>query len=183
MTAKDKSLQTEFEEFLACDEIAPSITVQESVTTFVVRDLNPSLISVLLKVLGIHAIVSLFSLSICSQFGIQTFRVYDAMETMMSIAGPTYCMAFCGLLYLSLSGLMLSFVLRPEDISVIRKHRFLQVSILTGASLGVFLCLGATVLFMPAMLWIAGSFAGALISLEIGWFVRSIFRKQLVFGN
>lgn len=132
--------------------------------------------------LGIHTVVSLFSLSICSQFGIQSLKIYDAMDSMMSVVGHTYCMAFCGLLYLSISALMLSFLLKPEEIKVIRRHKVLQLTLLAGVSLGVFLCLGAEILIIPGILWVVGSLVGGITSLELGWMLRAKFRKQLIFG-
>ena len=100
----------------------------------------------------------------------------------MSLVGPTYCMAFCGLIYLSLSALAFSFFLRPEEVQVIRRNLFLQFALLSGISLGVFLCFGAQILLLPGSLWFVGSLVGGLASLEIGWQVRTKFRKQILFG-
>ena len=183
MTVKDKTLNEEFNAFLSASEIAPPTGVREAVLSYVTKDLNPSNQSVFLKMLGIHSVVSLFSLSICSQFGVQTLRLYDAMESMMAVVGHTYCMAFCGLLYFTISALALSFLLRPEEIKVIRRHKVLQLTLLAGVSLGVFLCLGATVLFLPSILWVTGSLVGGIVSLELGWMIRAKFRRRLIFGT
>jgi hypothetical protein len=182
MTKGDKNLNEEFSEFLSAQELAPPISAREAVLSHVHRDLNPSGQKVFLKMLGVHSVVSLFSLSICSQFGVRSLRIYDAMDSMMAIVGHTYCMAFCGLLYLGLSALALSLFLRPEEIKIIRRHRIFQLTALAGVSLGVFLCLGAEVLFVPGALWIVGSLVGGITTLELGWTLRSKFRRQLVFG-
>ena len=100
----------------------------------------------------------------------------------MDVVGHTYCMAFCGLLYLGISALSLSLLLKPEEIKVIRRHKILQLTLLSGVSLGVFLCLGAEVLLIPGTLWVAGSLIGGISTLELGWLLRSKFRRQLVFG-
>lgn len=179
---KDKQITEEFDEFMSASGMTPPLAVREAVLTHVHEELNPSNQSVFLKMLGVHTVVSLFSLSICSQFGIQSLRIYDAMESMMSVVGHTYCMAFCGLLYLGISALALSLLLKPEEIKVIRRHKLLQLTVLTCVSLGVFLCLGAKVLLLPGTLWIAGSLTGGIASLEFGWLLRSKFRQKLVFG-
>lgn len=182
MTMKDKRLSQEFNEFMSAPEMTPPISVREAVLTHVNRELNPSNQNVFLKMLGVHTIVSLFSLSICSQFGVQSLKLYDAMDSMMEVVGHTYCMAFCGLLYLGISALALSLLLKPEEIKVIRRHKVLQLTLLTGVSLGVFLCLGAKVLLIPGTLWVAGSLIGGIATLELGWMLRSKFRRQLIFG-
>ena len=99
----------------------------------------------------------------------------------MSLVGPTYCMAFCGLIYLSLSALAFSFFLRPEEVQVIRRNLFLQFALLSGISLCLSL-LWSPILLLPGSLWFVGSLVGGLASLEIGWQVRTKFRKQILFG-
>lgn len=180
MTMNEKKLSEEFNEFLSAPEVAPSSRMSEAVLSRVHQELNPSNQSVFLKVLGIHAVVSLFSLSICSQFGIQSLKLYDAMDSMMDVVGPRYCMALCGVLYLGLSALALSLLLRSEEIKVIRRHPVLQLTLLAGVSLGVFLCLGAKVLLVPGALWIGGSLIGGMMSFEFGWRLRTKLGKQLV---
>lgn len=182
MTMKDKKITEEFNEFLSAPEVAPPIAACDAVLSQVNRELNPSNQSVFLKMLGVHTVVSLFSLSICSQFGVQFLKLYDAMDSMMEVVGHTYCMAFCGLLYLGISALAFSLLLRPEEIRVIRRHKILQLTLLSGVSLGVFLCLGAKILLIPGTLWIAGSLIGGIATLELGWMLRSKFRRQLIFG-
>ena len=179
----DKKLTEEFYEFMSAPEVTPPAAVRNSVLSRVRSDLNPSNQQVFLKMLAVHSVVSLFSLSICSQFGIQFLRIYDAMGAMMSLVGHTYCMAFCGLLYLGISALALSLLLRPEEIKVVRRHRIMQLTLLSGLSLGVFLCIGAQVLLLPGALWIVGSLIGGITTLELGWMLRSKFRRQLIFGN
>ncbi|MBX3019715.1 MAG: hypothetical protein KF767_17635 [Bdellovibrionaceae bacterium] len=183
MTTKDKNISKEFGEFLSSPEVIPPLALRDSILSTVQKDLNPSGTQVFLRVIGVHTVVSLFSLSICSQFGLQSFKIFDAMNWAMSYVGHAYCMAFCGLLYLGISALALSLLLKPEDVRVLRQHRFLQVTLLSGVSLGVFLCLGAQILLIPGALWITGAIIGGVSTLELGWLVRSKFRRQLVFGT
>ena len=183
ITRNNKKLSEEFAEFLSASELPAPLVLREAVLSEVHRDLNPSHKTVFLKMLGIHSAVSLLSLSICSQFGIKVLPLYDAMDAMMSVVGHTYCMAFCGLLYLGISALAFSLVLRPEEVKVIRRHKVLQLTLLSGLSLGVFLCLGAEVLLIPGILWLIGSLIGGIATLEVGWLLRAKLRRQLVFGN
>lgn len=182
MKSKNDQLKDEFQLFLSADEAQPPQNISLKIQNDILTDLNPSFSSVFLKVLGVHAVVSLLSLSLCSQFGFRTLPLLDLMNHFMDIVGPTYCMAFCGAIYLGLSALALSLLLRPQDVRVIRKNMLLQMTLLTGASLGVFLCLGASVLFVPIALWIAGALVGGIATFETGWFIRSQFRKKLIYG-
>lgn len=100
----------------------------------------------------------------------------------MKVMGHTYCQVLCGALYFAMSSMVFSFTLKPEEIRVIRDDRYAQLLILTGISIGVFLCLKSEVLLVPSLLWLAGSIVGGLGAFEVGWRLRSKFRQSLIFG-
>ena len=182
MRIEDKRLSKEFEEFLQAKEMSPTVASYETIFSVVHRDLNPTSRSVFLKMLAIHSVVSFFTLSFCSQFGIRTLPIFDLMFSMMSLAGERYCMAFCGIFYVGVSAVTLSFLLTPEEVQVIRKTKLLQLTLLSGISLGVFLGFGATVVLWPGIIWFLGSILGGSLGIELGWFLRSKLRKNLIFG-
>lgn len=182
MTWEDEKLNRDFADFLSAPATPPPTELSEKILARVKRELNPPRTQVFLKVLGIHSVVSLFSLSICSQFGIQSFALYDAMNVFMKFMGHAYCMALCGFLYFAVSALALGFLLTPEEIKSIRKDFYAQFLVLSGVSLGVFVCLGAQVLMLPTVLWMAGTLVGGFGALELGWRVRSKFRQRLIYG-
>ena len=75
MTMNDRKISEEFVEFVSASEMAPPAKIKDAVLARIHRDLNPTNQGVFLKMLGIHAVVSLFSLSICSQFGIRVLSI------------------------------------------------------------------------------------------------------------
>ncbi len=182
MNQDPKLLSEEFKTFMEAGEVAPPQSVNSKILAQVSQDLNPSFMNVFLRVLSIHAVLSIVTLSICSQFGVQLFPLLDLMNTFMSYVGHTYCMTFCGALYLGSSALSLSLVLTPEQVRVVRRNSPLQFLILSFVSLAVFLFFGAKILLFPALLWLTGAMVAGIFSLEIGWILRSQFRKRVVFG-
>lgn len=183
MTPNERNLNQEFQDFLSAAETAPPALASKDILSRINGDLNPSFQKVFMKVLGIHSVTSLLSLSLCSQFGIRAFSFFDLMHTFMKMTGPTICLALCGALYLGLSSLMISLFLSPEEVRKLRLQKGLQIAILSGASLGVFLCFDAEMLFLPMILWFMGSLIGGVATLELGWLLRSQFRKRLIFGS
>src|SRR4051812_39054524 len=111
MKFPDANIAEEFRKFLLSPEVNPPSQLSTKILTDVHRELNPPQKNVFLKMLGIHAFVSLFSLSVCSQFGLQSFQIFDVMSIFMSAVGHTYCMALCGGLYLGISCLAFSFIM------------------------------------------------------------------------
>ncbi len=182
MTKNFKNLNDDFQDFLSAPEMEPPAHVREKILAMVQADLNPSRKKIFMKIAGLHALVSVFSLSLCSQFGFQTFKLFDAMETFMKVMGHTYCQLLCGGFYFAMSTLVFSFTLTPEEIRAIRKDRYAQLFVLAGVSIGVFLCLNSEVLVLPGLLWMTGSVVGGLSAFELGWKLRSKFRQALVYG-
>lgn len=182
MNEDPKMLSEEFRAFMDAGEVSPPAGIKAQIFDHVARDLNPSFWNVLVRVLGIHAVLSVVTLSICSQFGVQLFPLLDLMNTFMFYAGHTYCMAFCGALYIGSSALSLSLVLTPEQVRVVRKNSLLQLLILSFLSLAILLFFGAEILLFPALLWLSGALIAGVLSLELGWSLRAQFRKRVVFG-
>lgn len=172
MNTRD-AMKTDFSEYLNSQEITPPHDIERAVTARVRSDLSPSVTKVFIKILGVHSVVSLLSLSFCSQFGVQTLRVSDLMDFMMARFGHSLCHLICGGFYLGMSSLALALWLRPEDLRGLKRHPLLQVSLLILASLGVFVCIGEEVLALPTLFWIAGSYVSALVGIEVGWKLRS----------
>ena len=83
-------------------------------------------------------------------------------------------MVGCGALFTSVSMLVVSWVLGPEEVRALREKRLLQLALLTMLSLGAILCLGGEVVMSLGLLWALGAIAGGTASLEVGWAYRRL---------
>lgn len=159
-------------DFLNSQELTPPKNLSDVIVSKVHRDLNPSAQRVFGKILIIHLIASAVTLSICSQFGIQIFHAFDLMHVFMSVAGSAYCMSFCGALFLGISAFSIAFFLRIEELRKVSNNAFLQIALLTIISLAALFFLGAEILLIPALLWLAGAVGVGTLSLKVGLRVR-----------
>jgi hypothetical protein len=155
---------------MAADPIAPPSGLTEGLLAKVTADLNPPTWKVFFKLGLVHAVVGSLTLLICPQFGLGP-RL--GLMTYLMKLGPHVCMFGCGTLFLGVSALVSAFLLRPEEIRVLRKTVLLQFPLLGLASIGVFLLFGAAVVVNLALVWILGSILGGLGSLELGWLIRA----------
>jgi hypothetical protein len=173
----------EFDDFLAADEIQPPKAVSLVVLSKVRRDLNPIAWLVFWKLAMIHVFVGTLTLVFCPQFGFSFTSSMGLMNVLMRY-GEAFCMFGCGALFLGVSTLVASLLLRPEEIRVIRRHEVLQLTLLASLSVGVFLCvLGGGVIAALTGVWLVGSIIGGVATLELGWAIRSHLRKRLVYGD
>jgi len=161
------------------DSVSPPIGLTENLISKVHRELSPSAWKVFLKFGAIHSVVGSFTLALCPQFGVGT--THGLMQYFMQL-GPRVCMVACGILFLGISAIVSAWLLRPEEVRVVKRNLILQLTLLSTASLGVLLCLGANILIKMALFWLIGTLLGGLGSFEIGRFIRNKFQDRPVFG-
>ncbi|MCB0308137.1 MAG: hypothetical protein KDD48_02105 [Bdellovibrionales bacterium] len=169
----------EFQKFMEADSMSPPKGVRETIFEKVKTDLNPPSWKIFFKLGFVHMIVGSLTLFICPQFNVG--QGLGLMKLLMKL-GPHICMFGCGVFFLGSSFLVSAFLLRPEEVRVLRKTLLLQLSILGLSSLGVFICMGATIVFNIAFVWIIGSILGGFASLELGWRIRQWLRDEPLFN-
>lgn len=180
-TIDPKEWADDFKEFLNAGDAAPPKGVTEKILAQVDKDLNPPAWSVFGKLALVQAVVGTLTLLFCPQFGISILPGMGLMHLFMQF-GATVCMAACGVIFLGAGALVSSLVLKPEEVKIIRRNRTLQLAILSTLSIGTFICLGASVVATLGGAWIVGSTIGGVLTLELGWYIRSQFRRKLIYG-
>ena len=172
---------TEFQDFMSGVEVQPPQKLGSEILSTVHESLNPRAWIVFSKVALIHLIVGTTTLLFCPQFGVNLLGGMGLMAVFMRF-GEFACMLGCGAVFLGASALTSSFILRPEEVRTIRKTELLQFSILGLLSISVFICTGTAAIGGLAIAWFLGSVLGGLATLELGWMIRTQFRRRLVHG-
>jgi hypothetical protein len=161
----------EYADFLSNTGNRPPQHVTDKLMSIVHSELFPSPWRVLLRLSSIVFLVGLINLTLCPQFGIGFVRESGLFEMFMSF-GHQACKIFCGAFFLG-TGLFLSaFILSPQDLRIIRQHRFLQVSVVSSLALIFFVAAGGTVYFAIASYWLVGAMIGGVLCLEAGYMLR-----------
>lgn len=162
----------DFKEFIEGPALAPPKTIREQLFQMVERELNPSSWLIFGKMTLIHFLTSLFTLSICPQFGLRVFGEGLGIMRWFLKLGTYGCSALCGALFVGASLFLGSLVLKIEEIRVLRSHRFLQILTLALLSLGGFIMAEAEILWIFGLVWTLGSLVGGIGMLEIGRWIR-----------
>lgn len=120
------------------------------------------------KLLGVHALSTLLTLSVCPQFGFDGLKSFFDLSDVLMRFGHLACQAMCGLIYLAVSVAVASLVVRKEELFFLRRKRLLYVISLLFISLSFFAMVTPWELEVSVvMAWIIGAFAGGLISQAI----------------
>lgn len=115
-----------------------------------------------------HVISSLVILSACSQFGVRLFFPgHGLMHYFMQIS-PTFCMTFCGALYLCSTFLIARLLLTRDEFLLIVRSKVLSILSVALISLGGFALVSHEVTLEAGILWLFGAIVGAeLASLRL----------------
>ncbi len=163
--------QKEFAEFAAAEPAVVPVAISESVVSRVQEELHPSAFFVFTKTALIHALVGAATLLACPQFGLSYFGNHGLMHYLMHY-GDSICMLGCGAFFTAFSLLVVSLVLKPEEVRVLKGNQILQLASLASLSLGAFLFAGGTIVLALGLIWSLGAIIGGAITLEAGWAYR-----------
>jgi hypothetical protein len=157
----NQELREDFKNFMESGPAVPSPSLGESLTARIKSDLEPSLSRVLAKFSVIYVLVSIVSLSICSQFGVRFFGEGPGLMNYFMVFGHSICFMLCGVLFLGAPVLMAGWLFSRAEWRVFWKSHVALLSALTLASLGILSMLDAVIFPMLALTWIAGALIGS----------------------
>lgn len=162
----------DYQDFLKGAASRPPRKVTEQIFASVQTDLNPNAYWLFAKLLTIHTVTAVATLSVCPQFG---FRILGEGMGLMHVfmAFGTYgCFVACGSFFMGTSLLIASLALKSGEIQKIRRNRWAMTGTLTLLSLGFFIMAGPEVIFSLTIPWLIGSLVGSILTLELGWHLR-----------
>lgn len=163
--------EEDLSEFIGADEVSPPNALSRILSERIAAELNPPPSGVFMKLALVVALAGSATLLICPQFGLGTSVGIDLMRYFMRF-GHAFCQVACGVIFIGTSFLVTSFILRPEELKVLRENRFLQVAAVSGLSLAAFICFGTGTYFSMTLLWFLGAMFGGLACFEAGYTVR-----------
>lgn len=173
-----KEWEKDFREFLDAEAIRPPAELSRKILDHVSSKLNPSPWLVFSKLLAFVVITGSITLFFCPQFGLGASDGPGLMYFFMKY-GRNVCQFGCGAFFIGSGILASAFLLRPEELNVLSRNKFLQISAVSGLSLGVFMMFDASIFFTLAVLWLIGALMGGLLFFEVGFWLR---RKFLVYA-
>jgi hypothetical protein len=166
--------KTDFEDFMAGEEISPSKELDRTILSYVHRKMNPTGLQIFQKLTLIQLVTGMATLLFCPQFGISLTGSTGLMGVLMKY-GDNVCIAGCGALFLSSSALASILLLRPEELRVLKRNQLLQFPVLALTTLGIFICLGAPVISTLGISWFMGSMLGGFLTFGVAQKLKNQF--------
>ena len=141
-------------------------SLNEKIKSHVHNELHPKLSYLIAKVFAIHVGTAVLTLSLCPQFGFKFFNLpFNLMNSFM-IFGMPFCNFLCGLFFTSTSMMMVSFLLKRDELRALKFQKSLTTGFLILSSLGFFSIMNPTLFLEFSFLWLFGAILGVIITLE-----------------
>lgn len=170
----EKEWLEDFQNFVRAERVQVPEEISSAILKQVHKDLHPSLWFIFAKLIGIHSIVGILSLAICDQFNMSPFRTGISLSEYFMQFGSSACMISCGMIFVGLSILTASIIVRPEELRALRKSAFLQSLGLGILSLGSFWAFGAEFTVSIVGLWILGALLAGVSASELIFRLRHL---------
>lgn len=165
--------ERDFVDFLSTEDLPPPAAVTKKVVNRTSSFLHPSPWQVFNKLAIIVLGVSLMNLAICPQFGLSYFRNPGLVQYFMMLGlGHLGCNVICGCFFIATALLVAVIILRPEELRVLRKTKFLQITAVSALTLSAFVALGADVFLPIGTAWLIGAIVGGVLTIEAGYWIR-----------
>ena len=162
-----RTTEAEFIDFLKATESQTPKALSDSIKNHIQKDLSPSRIFVISKIFVVQFLAGLSTLSICSQFGLSFFGI-EGLWSFFQKFGDTACMALCGGLFIGSGASITMLVLRPEEIRVIWKDKWVLYLFFTLFYMGLFSLLGTQHNNHSMMMaWLVGGFTTSQIIIKL----------------
>lgn len=170
-----KDYRSDFEEFCIGKNVEPPVDADHFITSFVHKDLSPSLFSVSWKLITVQGIVGVLTMFFCPQFEFSFTSSDELFHFFHRIFGLYGCMAICGAIFLGSGALVAGGILRLSEVELIQKSKFLFSFSTGGVALIAFLVLGADIYLKLAFVWMLGGAFASTVFLSGLFQVRRYF--------
>ncbi len=166
-SSREQELMNEFSEFVEGDLVAPSKTVDETVTNMVANDLLPATMKVYGKLTLIETFSGFLTLTLCPQFGFGLGRHNEFLHSLHTMTTPSAFYLFCGLFFVLLGAGMSGLILNHSEISTVGKDRFLFFAIYCILIYLILVFLGPEEFVLSSLVWILGAFLGNVMGFDV----------------
>lgn len=131
----------------------------------------PDVKKIFLKLFIVHCLVALVTLSVCPQLGVSTFKTGLNIIHTMSFLGQYTCELVCGFFFTSTSILVSLIFLSRDEVRYLSYKKFYLASIFVLISIGGLLMFNSALFVELSLLWLIGTMAGVLFTIELGSFI------------
>jgi hypothetical protein len=133
--------------------------------------IRPDVKLVFLKLFLVHLVVALMTLSVCPQFGISLLKTNIDFSHYFLLFGERGCELICGFIFTSTSIAVSFLFLTRDEVRFLKFNKIYLASIFILVSIGLLLMFNSQLFVELSILWLFGTFAGVVGTLEIGAFI------------
>jgi hypothetical protein len=166
----------DFQEFQApeSEERVPR-RLSEKVFQTIHSKLSPSFLQVFSKMMILQSGLGALTLLVCPQFEVAVLS-HAGIFHILNHIHPLICIAACGAFFVGVSAAASAFFLSWDEIQAIRKWKMAPLPVLGALALMSFHFLGATIVWIEALVWLMAAALAGWVLFEMTWKIR--FRQN-----
>ncbi|MCO4795310.1 MAG: hypothetical protein KC493_16445 [Bacteriovoracaceae bacterium] len=165
-------LQKEWEEFKSHDAKEVPENLEVKLKGSILSKLNPKKSLLFAKLALVQSFIGTLTLLFCPQFEFSLTANDKLYHFFHNQFGHYGCMVACGALFLGSGMIFAGLILNEDEIRGIKKSRSLFIAAVTGASMTVFLLVGAKFYLDLTLFWVLGTLLGGLLSFETSSWIK-----------
>lgn len=167
MNSNHSNLKNDFLNFSKKATISPPPAVRTHFFDSLNKLTTPSLTQVFRNIISIHLLSSVFSLTICPQFGVRLFFQGHGLMSYFMKAGDLWCWVYCGSFYLGTTLILANLLLNSFQWKVLLNHPALMLTGLVLLSVGSFWMISPDLSWKVILPWIIGAYTSTLLPLKV----------------
>lgn len=165
-------MNNDYKDFLSHQEIHSSEKVSRDIYNFVNKELSPTKLNVLKKLIFLQLLIGSITLLFCPQFKMSLTANFDLFHYFHRTFGSKICMIICGAIFMTPTTIVACVILNKAEIDLIRDSRGLFSVVISMLSLLCFMLAGAKVFVAMTLFWVLGAVSIPLFIYEINYTLR-----------
>lgn len=151
--------------------------LDNQILSYVQSDLNPNGYSVLSKLVLIHAVIGIATLTFCPQFNFSLTNNYDLFHYLHYKFGMIICTAICAIIFMGSGAIFASFLLSRGELKKIHSYAFSYFGLATIVAIIGLYFVGSSEEILLTIIWAISAYLSSIVLFRIVKSLRIIVLK------
>jgi polyferredoxin len=164
-------MKKDFNDFIESTDDVP-LSLDKRVMGLISRELNPSVTSIGIKLITIHAFVGIITMLFCPQFSLSLTNNYEVFHYFHHTFGTAICNIICGAIFMGTGAIFAVSILSTPELRKIKRSPILYYTALSIITISIFFVLGVEMYLSMVLLWGLGAVVSSSVFIYTGLSVR-----------
>jgi len=161
-------MNRDFKDFILNNQIKPSTKMDETILSFVKKDLAYDKKTIFIKLVLIQSFIGLLTLLFCPQFQLSLTNSHELFHYFHYTFGENICMMICGSIFIGSGALFAGAVLNLRELRIINESKLLSYVLISAFALSIFSIINTELYLTLSLFWLVGASLAGIMMFSIG---------------